>query len=49
MSAAPSATALGSFGEQAAAALPALRKAAGDSDPEVAREAGVTLVKLQSK
>jgi len=44
-----SATALGSFGEQAAGALPALRKAAGDSDPEVAREAGVTLVKLQSK
>ena len=27
----------------------AVKKAAGDPDPEVAREAGVTLVKLQSK
>jgi len=26
-----------------------LKKAAGDPDPEMAREAGVTLVKLQSK
>ncbi|MEO8077111.1 MAG: HEAT repeat domain-containing protein [Acidobacteriota bacterium] len=42
-----SATALGSFGPEAEAALPALRKAASDSDAEVAREAGVTLVKLQ--
>jgi HEAT repeat protein len=42
-----SATALGSFGGDAEPALPALRKAAGDVDAEVAREAGVTLVKLQ--
>ena len=42
-----SATALGSFGEDAEPALPALRKAATDPDAEVAREAGVTLVKLQ--
>jgi HEAT repeat protein len=44
-----SATALGSFGSDAAVAVPALRKAAGDADPEVAREAGVSLVKLQPK
>jgi HEAT repeat protein len=43
-----SATALGSFGADADAALAALRKASADPDPEVAREAGVTLVKLQS-
>ena len=43
------ASALGSFGSDAAAALPALRKAAADPDQEVAREAGVSLVKLQAK
>ena len=42
-----SATALGSFSGDASLALPALRKASGDPDPEVAREAGVALVKLQ--
>jgi HEAT repeat protein len=42
-----SATALGSFGADAVPALPALRKAAGDPDEDVAREAGVSLVKLQ--
>ena len=36
-----------SFGAEAAPAVPALRKAAVDKDPDVAREAGVTLVKLQ--
>ena len=41
------ASALGSFGTEAAPAVPALRKAAGDADPDVAREAAVTLVKLQ--
>jgi hypothetical protein len=40
---------LGSFGAEAVNALPALKKASTDSDPEVAREAGVTLVKLLSK
>ena len=44
-----SAAALASFEAAAAPALPALRKAASDSDPEVAREAGLTLVKLQPK
>ena len=44
-----SATALGSFGEAATPALPALRKAAADPDPDVAHEAGVSLVKLQPK
>lgn len=39
--------ALAAFGAGAEPALPALRKAAGDPDAEVAREAGVTLVKLQ--
>ena len=43
-----SATALGSFGEDATPALPALRRAMGDRDQEVAREAGVSIVKLQS-
>ena len=43
------ATALGSFGEAATPALPALRRAAGDKDENVAREAGLALVKLQSK
>lgn len=43
------ATALGSFGADAAPALPALKRAAADPDPEVAREAGVALVKLQAK
>jgi HEAT repeat protein len=43
------ATALGSFeGHEAEAAIPALRKAAGDSDPDLAREAGRSLIKLQS-
>jgi HEAT repeat protein len=44
-----SAVSLSSFtGLEAKAALPALRKATGDSDPDVAREAGATLVKLQT-
>ena len=42
-----SAAALAAFGADAEPALPALRKAASDPDPDVAREAGVTLVKLQ--
>jgi HEAT repeat protein len=42
-----SAAALAAFGAGAAPAIPALKKAALDPDPEVAREAGVTLVKLQ--
>lgn len=42
-----SAAALAAFGADAESAIPALRKAAADPDPEVAREAGVTLVKLQ--
>jgi HEAT repeat protein len=43
------ATALGSFeGNEAESAIPALRKAAGDSDPDLAREAGRSLIKLQS-
>jgi len=43
------ATALGSFSpESAKSAVPALRKAAGDRNEDVAREAGVALVKLQS-
>ena len=45
-----SAAALGSFEPVAAApALPALRKAARDRNPDVAREAGRTMVKLQGK
>jgi HEAT repeat protein len=43
-----SASALGSFGADAGPAIPALKKAANDKDPDVAREAGVTLVKLQT-
>jgi HEAT repeat protein len=43
------ATALGSFGAAASPALPALRKAVGDKDENVAREAGLSLVKLQSR
>ena len=43
------AAALGSFAADAEPALPALKKAATDADPDVAREAGVTLVKLQPK
>lgn len=44
-----SAVSLSSFtGSEAKAAIAALRKATGDSDPDVAREAGATLVKLQT-
>ena len=43
------ATALGSFsGDEAEVAIPALRKAAGDTDPDLAREAAWVLIKLQS-
>jgi HEAT repeat protein len=45
---AAAATALGSFEAQAALAVPALRKAAADRDENVAREAGLSIVKLQS-
>lgn len=44
-----SAEALGSFGEHAAPALPALRKTTADNDPDVSREAGLAIVKLQSR
>jgi len=45
-----SATALGSFEPvAAAAALPALRKAARDKNTDVAREAGRTIMKIQGK
>lgn len=45
-----SATALGSFGTDAERAIPDLRKAASsDPDQDVAREAGVSLVKLTGK
>jgi HEAT repeat protein len=44
-----SATALASFGADAQAAIPALRRASSDRDPDVAREAGRALVKLQGK
>ena len=44
-----SAAALGSFGAGAAPAVPALRKAAGDRNEDVAHEAGVALVMLQSR
>lgn len=43
------ATALGSFGAAATSALPALRRAAGDKNEDVAREAGLSLVKLQPR
>ena len=43
------ARALGSFGADAAPAIPALRRAVGDKDENVAREAGLAIVKLQSK
>lgn len=44
-----SAVSLASFtGADAKGALPALRKAARDPDPDVAREAGATLIKLQT-
>jgi HEAT repeat protein len=45
---AAAATALGSFTDQAAIAVPALRKATADQDENVAREAGLSIVKLQS-
>ena len=41
------ATALGSFGEAAEPARSALRKAAADADPDLAREAGRSLIKIQ--
>jgi HEAT repeat protein len=44
-----SAAALGSFGAAATPALPALKKAANDPDENVAREAGLALVKLQPR
>jgi len=44
-----SAAALGSFGPSAAPALRALKKAAGDPNGDVAREAGLSIVKLQQK
>ena len=43
------AEALGSFGAAAEPAIQALRKAAGDRDENVAREAGLALVKLQKQ
>jgi HEAT repeat protein len=43
------ATALGSFGEAAEPARSALRKAAADADPDLAREAGRSLIKLQPR
>lgn len=44
---AAAATALGSFPSAASDAIPALRRATGDKNADVAREAGVSLVKLQ--
>jgi HEAT repeat protein len=41
------ATALGSFPAQASVVIPALRRATGDANPDVAREAGLAIVKLQ--
>lgn len=43
------ATALGEFGPAAEPALAALRKAQGDKDENVAREAGIAVVRLQAK
>jgi HEAT repeat protein len=43
-----SATALGSFGEAARPAEPALRIAAGDRDEDLAREAGLALIRLNA-
>jgi HEAT repeats len=43
-----SATALGSFGESARSAEPALRVAAGDRDEDLAREAGLALIRLNA-
>jgi HEAT repeat protein len=45
---AAAATALGSFPAAASETIPALRRATGDKNADVAREAGVSLVKLQS-
>lgn len=45
---AAAATALGSFEGQAQAAIAALRKATSDRDENVSREAGLSIVKLQS-
>ena len=45
---AAAATALGSFPDAAAAAIPALKKATADRNEEVAREAGLSIVKLQT-
>jgi HEAT repeat protein len=42
-----SAEALGAFGPAANEAIPALRKAAAGEDPDLAREAGLSLIKLQ--
>lgn len=44
-----SAAALGSFGAAAGAAMPALKKATRDRNPDVAREAGQAIVRLQQK
>jgi len=44
-----SATALGSFEEAGEPAVPALRKAAGDRDEDLAREAGLALIKIQAR
>ena len=43
------ATALGAFGAAAAPALPALRKASGDANEDVAREAGRAILRVQQK
>jgi HEAT repeat protein len=42
------ATALGSFGSDARKALPALKKAAADTDPDLAREAGRSMVRISA-
>jgi HEAT repeat protein len=43
------ATALGAFGAAAAPALPALRKASGDPNEDVAREATRAMLRVQEK